>query len=437
MSVRRPGRSCGWRRSGVLLHPGDVESGFVTWSPTGLPGLCPRDEALGGAGTPLVAAFSPEPFAAALGISTLAGMQLLADALDLQHRLPRLWAAVEALAVAPWKARQIAQATHRLSAAGAGYVDTHLADRVSGYGWAAVERLIAQAIATFDPDLLAAHERAGKAAWDVTLTHRGPTTGTAQQSATWAGTSHLQATGDTLDLTRLYDLVLAHATHLKALGDPDPLGARKAKALGLIAEQHPTLDLTTHPATSGPEVTTTTQTRSRTKSTLYLHLTLTDLLGLDHPSGAPGPGQGQGPGFGSVERLGPATLARIKDWVAHTQVSIRPVLDLGRTDTCDAHDPPGWLRELVVLRDPHCVFPWCTRHSRACDLDHIDPYQEHGPPGQTRPENLAPLCRRHHRAKTHRRWAYHRTPTGAYHWTGPHARTYLVTPTGTHALPPD
>jgi hypothetical protein len=52
---------------------------------------------VGGEGTSLVAAFTPEPFAAALGVATLTGLQLLADALDLQHRLPRIWAAVEAL----------------------------------------------------------------------------------------------------------------------------------------------------------------------------------------------------------------------------------------------------------------------------------------------------------------------------------------------------
>jgi hypothetical protein len=74
-----------------VLHPATVESGFVTWSDAGLPGLGAEDEALGGEGTPLVAAFTPEPFAAALGVSTWSGLQLLADALNLQHRLPRLW----------------------------------------------------------------------------------------------------------------------------------------------------------------------------------------------------------------------------------------------------------------------------------------------------------------------------------------------------------
>ena len=138
-----------------------------------------------------------------------------------------------------------------------------------------------------------------------------------------------------------------------------------------------------------------------------------------------------------MERFGPATVARIKDWAGRSRVTIQPVLDMSRTDAVDAHDPPAWMRELVILRDKHCVFPWCTRDARASDLDHITPYEENGPPGQTRPDALAALCRRHHRAKTFRRWRYHRTPAGDYQWTGPHGQTYLVTPTGTIPIPPN
>ena len=137
-----------------------------------------------------------------------------------------------------------------------------------------------------------------------------------------------------------------------------------------------------------------------------------------------------------MERFGPATIARIKDWAGRSRVTIQPILDMARTDAVDAHDPPAWMRELVILRDRHCVFPWCNRDARACDLDHITPYEENGPPGQTRPDALAALCRRHHRAKTFRRWRYHRTPSGNYQWTGPHGQTYLVTPTGTIPIPP-
>jgi 5-methylcytosine-specific restriction endonuclease McrA len=108
-----------------------------------------------------------------------------------------------------------------------------------------------------------------------------------------------------------------------------------------------------------------------------------------------------------------------------------------RGDAVDVHDPPPWMRELVMLRDGHCVFPGCTKDARSCDLDHIKPYvdpDDGGPPGQTHPDNLACLCRRHHRAKTAGVWRYTRTPAGNYLWHGPYGARYLVTPTGTHSL---
>jgi 5-methylcytosine-specific restriction endonuclease McrA len=94
------------------------------------------------------------------------------------------------------------------------------------------------------------------------------------------------------------------------------------------------------------------------------------------------------------------------------------------------------MRELVILRDRHCVFPWCATDARTCDLDHIVAYRppdEGGPPSQTNPLNLAPLCRRHHRAKTFTGWTYRRRRDGTYTWTSPHGRTSAVGPDGTTA----
>ena len=125
---------------------------------------------------------------------------------------------------------------------------------------------------------------------------------------------------------------------------------------------------------------------------------------------------------GRIEKLGAATMARLRQWVGHHQVTFVPVLNMQRGDAVDVHDPPRWMRELVILRDGHCVFPGCTRDARSCDLDHITPYVPDGPPGQTRPDNLACLCRRHHRAKTAGLWRYTRTLDGEYVWRGPYDR---------------
>ena len=84
-------------------------------------------------------------------------------------------------------------------------------------------------------------EKEGRDAWNVRLYHRGVDTTTSDDS--WAGTSHLEVTGDTLDLTTFHDLVCEQAAQLKALGDTDTLDVRKAKAVGVIANRQAALDL--------------------------------------------------------------------------------------------------------------------------------------------------------------------------------------------------
>jgi hypothetical protein len=97
----------------------------------------------------------------------------------------------------------------------------------------------------------------------------------------------------------------------------------------------------------------------------------------------------------------------------------------------DAHDPPPAMRESVILRDGVCCFPGCRVDARACDLDHLLAYvclDEGGPPGQTSLENLACLCRRHHRLKTFTAWTYTRLVDGRYGWTSPHGHVYYSVP---------
>ena len=66
---------------------------------------------LGGAGTPEVSEYCVSEFAAALHISTDSGRCLIADALELAHRLPRVWARVKAGDLPPWRARRISSST--------------------------------------------------------------------------------------------------------------------------------------------------------------------------------------------------------------------------------------------------------------------------------------------------------------------------------------
>lgn len=234
----------------------------------------------------------------------------------------------------------------------------------------------------------------------------------------WAGTSSLTATGDTADLTGLMALVDLEADSLPAVHD-SPVGARRVKALSSLirrgdAHAQDPLDL----CRADDEARRGRPTVRRDRIRLHLHASLTDLLGI---SDAAGSGQAAGGEVGTVERLGPLTLARLKDWIGHSRVSVVPVLDLADDPWTPRHDPPPRTVERVVQRDGGCVFPGCGRDARSGDLDHIVPW----PRGATRPDNLAPLCRRHHRAKTAGVWSYERLGND-YLWSGPHGETVFV-----------
>jgi hypothetical protein len=158
---------------------------------------------------------------------------------------------------------------------------------------------------------------------------------------------------------------------------------------------------------------------------LYLHLDESGLSGIDtFPAAVTVQGLPHGLSVVSSDLLAM--------WLQGSTVIVKPVIDLTHPEqfkAVDAHDPPETMAEYVRLRDPVCVFPSCQRPSRHCDLDHIEEYldpDDGGPPGQTHPDNLAPLCRGHHRAKTHGHWDYTQLPDDSYLWTSPTGDIYAV-----------
>ncbi len=228
----------------AVLNPATAETGVETPGGPALDVLT-KNESLGGDGTPTVAAFTPEPFALKLGISPAAGAQLIADALDLRHRLPLLWKRVHRLQVPTWQARRVAQQTHALPLAGARWVDHRLATRTDGsLGPVITDRLVAEATAKYDPETHQQREANATAASEVTLSHPHPTL--------YTGTSDLTATGDTPVLQGFYDLLCAIAHQLWLDGDTDPLGVRKIKAIALITTLATGKPPTTPPPSSAP-----------------------------------------------------------------------------------------------------------------------------------------------------------------------------------------
>jgi hypothetical protein len=125
-------------------------------------------------------------------------------------------------------------------------------------------------------------------------------------------------------------------------------------------------------------------------------------------------------GYGPI----PATLARelasSHQWRRFiTDPITGELLDLGR----EKYLPPAALAEFVAARDKTCRFPGCRRAAELSDIDHAIPWDEGG---QTNPENLGVLCRRHHRLKTHGGWKITSNQDGSCTWTSPYGKSYFV-----------
>lgn len=387
----------------VDLHPVTDQAPAATWSAGeqfavgGRRADCP----LAGDGTPGVACFAVEELAGALGLSYAAGLSLVSESVELRFRLPRLWALVQEGSLQAWKARQVARETTHLSRAAVDFVDRHAAVSGRTNRLPRVAQLVQQARLRCDPEQAAEVERAARDQRGVWFDFRDG-----------AVAARVTAALDLPDAVGLDASLAALATTLGRLGDERSLDVRRASALGLLADPQGALDLLAgEPASSRAPV------RGGARATLYLHVSPADLATT---------------GSGSVERLGPASLELLGEWLARIgEFTVQPVLDPRRSDAVDRHDPPPWMREVVVLRDRHCVFPGCTADARSCDLDHIEPFvspETGGPPGQTSADRLACLCRRHHRLKTFRAWRYRRRGDGSYEWTDPYGHVLTVIP---------
>ena len=155
---------------------------------------------------------------------------------------------------------------------------------------------------------------------------------------------------------------------------------------------------------------------------IYVHLT-------DHTLAT-------GTGVLRVEDHGPLLASQLAELVGHGPYTVKPVIDLHDAVSVDAYEIPDRIRERVKLTHPVELFPYGTRETHAAmDLDHIQPYNPQGPPGQTTPANLAPLRRFPHRVKTHGHWKVRRLDPKTVEWITPNGFAFHVDPTGTHRVP--
>ena len=83
--------------------------------------------------------------------------------------------------------------------------------------------------------------------------------------------------------------------------------------------------------------------------------------------------------------------------------------------------PNARLRRSIEARDTTCVFPGCRMPSVDCDIDHTTRWADGG---HTTKHNQAPLCRHNHITKDTLGWTYQRQPNGDYRWTSHLGHTY-------------
>ncbi|RCK67882.1 DUF222 domain-containing protein, partial [Desertihabitans brevis] len=114
----------------------------------------------GGPGTPLVSVYAIAEFAVLRRLSITAGHRLLADALDLRHRLPHLDHTTRTGHIPLWLARKAATHTRHLTPAQAATVDEWLAEAGPQLSAARFLTTLTAAVLEADPATAAARAQA-------------------------------------------------------------------------------------------------------------------------------------------------------------------------------------------------------------------------------------------------------------------------------------
>ena len=391
----------------------------------------------GGEGTPAVLEYALPELAMARETHTLTTRALAADTLDLQHRLPRVWAVVEAGECEPWVARKVASLSRALPAATVGVVDRAVAAAIAGHAPATVLEIAAAKVIETDPEAHAMRREAEKHRRYVALSRVdefGLRTVIARihaGDAVWAD-AILDRIADILAVEHGHD---HNRDELRALA----FGwlARPAELLKLLLDHHHSED---DPETGQPEqpawapdhLPDTAKRLSqlsprqlaamRVRAQVFVHLS-EDALTTQS-------------GVARVEGIGPMLVASLADLLGHADVRITPVIDLHGKTAVDRDEHPEMLKDQIWLLTGGDVFPFTPRTAQrdGVDFDHTLAYEEDGPPGQTGPHNSGPLRRRHHRWKTHGGFRARSAGPGRHLWQTPHGDTYLVDHHGTTRL---
>ena len=427
---------------------------------------------LGGDGTGLVDDFACLELSAALHRSVDSVTPQVTELVNLEVRLPRLWEITIACGIPVWLARRIARVTGDLSLRKARWVDATIAPFVT--------RLAPGRLLTFvDALVVQADPEAAEARWTARHSTRVEIGVMGRD-----GLRDIYGWLTAADATYL-DAALAQLSQILAgQGSTETAQERRATALGILATparalaliQHaltqPTLDTLTVPERGeGPDPATVPEEARERASEPSRRAAATDPISA-RPATIAESGDGHGPrspfgcaghtcgtitvppdrllpiatlvihlsddtltsgvGVGRCEQLGPLTITQIRQLLGHSRVEVQPVFNPNGIQPVDQYEIPERMRRAVLQRHPYEIFPYGTRTSAGLDLDHTRPYRwgNDWTPGQTDPDNLGPLRRKSHRAKTHAGWRLAQPEPGTFTWTSPLGRRYLVTAAG-------
>jgi hypothetical protein len=347
---------------------------------------------VGGEGTPGVQDFCLGEIALARGTHVLSTRSLMADVLDLIHRLPLTWAVCLAGQAEPWVARRVASMSRDLPLDRVWVVDQAVARmiaheatsrtltvaeakiaeadpaRVEEQADQARERLFA-AVGQSDEDqlrMVVARCTAGDAAGVDAMLERVAEILLARHPDATSDERRSMAMGYFGRLGELYTLLLQGVVDSDDPAGPDEPG-ELAGALALPAD---VLALLGDPVIAE---------RIAPRSVLYVHLHEAAIL--------------TGDGVARVEGLGPQTLSQLQALLLGTRVSVQPVIDLADRVRTTAYEHPESLKQRVHLVTGGDYWPWAVSTSREVDYDHPTPYRPGAPPDdppQTGTHNSGP-----------------------------------------------
>jgi hypothetical protein len=384
-----------------------------------------RSRRLGGSGTPRVSEFAAAALGARLGLSAISAARLMADALDIAHRLPGLWARVQAGKVRVHHARLVARKTRDLTEDQATYVDSRVAEYADGrLSWTRFERLVEGAVAAADVEATAAREEQAARAQFARPTRPDPDTQGTQSDHGIRGFLIRAPFGTVRILDATLDRI---AAILADLGDTTTLDQRRVTALLILCRPDVAAELYRAYAAWSDRTS-----QPGPKPEIDWSRLLPAVQVLVHVYAGP-----DTDGVARVERAGALTEQWIGRHLAQAaRVTVTPVLDIEGQAPVDAYEIPERHRQAVHLMTPADTFP----HASGLDPDQIDHTiaYRHGEEargaGQSRIGNYGPMRLFHHRIKTHGRWTVVQPFPGVYLWRDPFGILYLVDHTGTRQL---